>query len=148
MQNHEHMFEAFLVKKELKFTLPRKLILSTVFALHEHFDAEQLYDEVRKASRNVSRATVYRTIPLLVEAGLIQKSVRNEARDTYEHIYGHPRHAHWVCRECGGVLETDMQEICKQLQKRAAVQNFEIAEISLEIKGLCWKCRNNANESQ
>lgn len=148
MQEHEVIFEAFLVKQGLKFTKTRKLILDTVFNLHEHFDVEQLYDIIHKVSRDVSRATVYRTIPLLVEAGLIQSSVRSDSRDKYEHIYGHPRHSHWVCKNCGLVIETDIQDLMKMMQSKATTQNFRIDEVNLTVYGLCWKCRNNANESQ
>ncbi|MFO7660638.1 MAG: Fur family transcriptional regulator [Candidatus Cloacimonadaceae bacterium] len=148
MQDHETIFKAFLEQKGLKFTRPRRMILSSIFALHEHFDIEQLYESIRSKSKDVSRATVYRTIPLLVEAGLIQRSLRSETRDTYEHILGHPRHAHWVCKNCGAVLETDMQEIVKLLHQKAKTLNFQIDDISLIINGLCWKCRNAANESQ
>jgi Fur family ferric uptake transcriptional regulator len=148
MQKHETIFEAFLAERGLKFTQPRRLILETVFGLHEHFDIEQLYDLIRRVSKEVSRATVYRTIPLLVEAGLIQRSVRSESRDTYEHIWGHPRHAHWVCKACGAVLETEMQDVVKLIQAKAKAQNFRLSEISLVAEGLCWKCQQVANESQ
>lgn len=148
MQEHENIFEAFLAERGLKFTQPRRLILDTIFGLHEHFDIEQLYDLIHRVSREVSRATVYRTIPLLVEAGLIQRSVRSESRDTYEHTWGHPRHAHWVCKVCGAVTETDMQDILKLLHSKAKAQNFRPEEISLVVNGICWKCQNAANESQ
>ncbi len=148
MQEHENIFEAFLAEKGLKFTLPRKLILDTVFGLHEHFDAEQLYDLIHRVSKEVSRATVYRTLPLLVEAGLIQRSVRSESRDTFEHIWGHPRHAHWVCKVCGSVHETDMQDAVRILQAKARAQNFSLTEINLTLTGICWKCQNHATESQ
>jgi len=148
MQEHERIFEDFLLKKKLKFTHPRRLILDTVFGLHEHFEVEKLYDIIHKVSRDVSRATVYRTIPLLVDAGLIQRSVREENRDTYEHIFGHPKHLHWVCSGCGAVLETDLHDILKPLQNKAKVQNFLISDINLTISGLCWKCQSDDNESQ
>lgn len=147
MQEHEVIFEAFLERKGLKLTQPRKLILNTIFDLHEHFDIEQLYDIIHKISSEVSRATVYRIIPLLMEAGLIQKSIRSEARDKYEHIFGHPRHAHWICKSCGSLIETDMQDVLKLVQSKAKTQNFSIDVINLEVKGLCWKCQNNENES-
>lgn len=147
MQEHEVIFEAFLEKKGLKLTQPRKLILNTIFDLHEHFDIEQLYDIIHKISSEVSRATVYRIIPLLVEAGLIQKSIRSDARDKYEHIFGHPKHAHWICKDCGMLLETDMQDILKLVQAKAKTQNFRISDTNLEVKGICWKCQNNENES-
>ncbi len=148
MQEHEIIFEAFLEKQGLKYTKARKLILEIVFKLHEHFDVEYLYDLIHQVSKDVSRATVYRTIPLMVEAGLIQRSVRSESRDKYEHIYGHPRHSHWVCKNCGLVIETDIQDLMKLVQSEAKTQNFQIDEVNLTVRGICWKCRNNANESQ
>lgn len=141
MQQHEIIFEEFLEMKGLKFTRSRRVILATVFRLHKHFDVEQLYDIIRNTSKNVSRATVYRTIPLLVEAGLIQRSVRSEARDTYEHIFGHPKHAHWVCNICGAVIETDMTGANKLMQNMAKAQSFAIDDISLIISGICKKCQ-------
>lgn len=148
MQEHESVFNAFLIKKNLKFTQPRKLILTKVFELHEHFDIEQLYDLIHKVSKEVSRATVYRTIPLLTEAGLIQRSVRSESRDTFEHIFGHPKHAHWVCKTCGTVTETNIQDFLKLVKSKSTAQNFTVEDINLTINGICWKCHNIDNESQ
>lgn len=148
MQQQEAIFEAYLKRKELKLTPARRLILETVFNLHEHFDIEQLYDIIHQISREVSRATVYRTIPLLMEAGLVQRSVRSITRDKFEHIYGHPRHVHWVCKSCGAVLETDMHELTELIAAKAKTQNFQPDDINIVITGTCWKCRNGENESQ
>ena len=148
MQEHEVIFEAYLAKKGLKLTQPRRLILNTVFDIHEHFDIERLYDIIHKISSDVSRATVYRLIPLLVEAGLIQKSVRSDSRDKYEHILGHPKHAHWICRKCSSLQETDMQKVLDDLQKQANTMKFKLDEVSITLSGLCWKCNTSENESQ
>ncbi|HOV16069.1 MAG TPA: transcriptional repressor [Candidatus Cloacimonadota bacterium] len=147
MQQPEIIFSAFLTHKGLKFTPARQLILQTVFKLHEHFDREQLYEQIHKVNRDVSRATVYRTIPLLVEAGLVQKSMRSETRDEFEHIYGHPKHAHLICRNCGAIAETGLQQLEKQILNIAKVQNFQLETIKLEITGLCWKCQSDENAS-
>lgn len=141
MKEHESIFREFLDKKGLKFTQPRKLILSAVFSLHKHFDAEQLYDLIRKISDDVSRATVYRTIPLLMQAGLIQRSVRSELRDNYEHIYGHPKHTHWVCEHCGCVFETVMYDIRGFMYGRYGIPNFKVKDINITVKGICPDCR-------
>lgn len=147
MQEHEDVFEKHLNKKSLKLTKSRRLILETVFSLHEHFDAEQLYDHLRSLGADVSRATVYRTLPLLMEAGLIQQSVRNASRDVYEHIYGHPKHIHWICQKCGAVMETDMTGITPMLETAANNMKFIIEDLKLNIRGTCWKCQIE-NEKQ
>lgn len=146
MQEHEIIFERYLSHKAQKYTQARKLILDTIFNLHEHFDIEQLYDTIHQISREVSRATVYRTIPLLMDAGLIQRSVRCETRDKFEHILGHPRHAHWVCKVCGAVLETDLPEMYALIESQADAQNFFVEDISVVIQGRCHACRKEENE--
>lgn len=117
MEDFQALFSDFLARRGMKFTEPRRQILEAVFALHEHFNAEQLYDKVRKLSAEVSLATVYRTLPLLVEAGLIQLSLRFSSRDVYEHIFGHPRHVHWVCSNCGSVQETELDSFSQAWRK-------------------------------
>jgi Fur family transcriptional regulator, ferric uptake regulator len=148
MSEHEEIFKGFLEHRGLKLTLPRRQILDTVFGLHEHFDAEQLYAKLRQVSRDVSLATVYRTIPLLVEAGLIQLSLRFSSRDVYEHIYGHQKHIHWVCRECGRVVETRLDSVKPMLEKDAENIMFRMEDISIQIRGLCWQCLRTENETQ
>ncbi|MDD2228557.1 MAG: Fur family transcriptional regulator [Candidatus Cloacimonetes bacterium] len=148
MQDHEHKFAEYLSQKGLKLTAPRKHILLEVFKLHEHFNAEELYEKVKKVTRDVSLATVYRTLPLLMEAGLVQSALRSAGRDRYEHIYGHPKHIHWLCRSCGAIMETDLQPIMRTIYKQAKTIRFNAQDIELSIRGLCWKCSLDENENQ
>jgi len=148
MQEHERIFSAYLSGKDQKLTRNRKVILDAVFDLHEHFDADRLYAMVRGRGGDISLATVYRTLPLLLGAGLIQQCGRNDSREIYEHIYGHPKHVHWVCERCAAVLETDLDSIIPNLKKSAKQLNFQISDLKISVKGLCWKCQNNENENQ
>lgn len=148
MKDYEHRFTEFLISRGLRYTETRRLILNTVFSLHEHFDAEQLYDRMRIMNADVSLATIYRTLPLLLESGLIQHSLRLDARDKFEHIFGHPQHLHWICRKCGAVVETSLEQILPHIRKVASDQHFLLEDYQLNLKGLCWKCQNNENETQ
>lgn len=148
MQDYEVLFTQFLSRKGLRLTQPRRQVLDMVFALHEHFDADQLYDRIRQVSADVSRATVYRTLPLLIEAGLIQQSLRFAARDKFEHIFGHPKHIHWVCQNCGLVTETALEEVLPGLKEIAGAIKFELKEANLNLSGVCWKCQESENENQ
>ncbi len=148
MHEHELKFRAYLEKKGLKYTSPRRHILDAVFALHEHFNAEELYYRIKNVSQGISLASVYRTLPLLVDAGLVQHAVRSAGRERYEHIYGHPKHIHWLCRICGSVIETDLQPITPVISQLARRMQFLDEEIELSIKGLCWKCQQSENENQ
>ena len=71
-----------------------------IFAQHNHFDAEQLIDDMKRAGGHVSRATVYRTLAKLVDAGLLRR-LELGSRTFYEHDYGYPQHEHLVCERCG-----------------------------------------------
>ncbi len=141
MRNENLVFEKYLVSKGLKLTKPRKIILDTVFATHEHFNVDGLYDQIRKKNKDVSRATIYRTIPLLVEAGLIKRSLRCLAKDHYEHTYGHDRHLHFICEKCGKIIEVESKETESILNKLAKIHNFKIKEFNIVAKGICQKCR-------
>lgn len=148
MQDHEKVFQDYLATKGLKLTRPRALILNTVFDMHEHFDVEALYDKIKALTDSISRATVYRCIPLLIDANLIQQSMRTSSRDSYEHTFGHPRHIHWICSKCGTVVETDYEELAPLLNRSAKRIKFTMGELKLNIYGLCWKCQSTENENQ
>ncbi len=147
MEKHEQQFLSFLQKRGLKLTSTRREILNMAFSLHEHFNAEELYDHLKATTKVISLATVYRTIPLMVESGLVQKAVRTRGRERYEHIYGHPKHIHWLCRKCGALLESDMQDFFGEVEKQALGLGFHPEQVSLSISGLCWKCHANENEN-
>lgn len=146
MDDQVAVFEQFLLRKGLKLTTPRREILDAVFSLHEHFDAEQLHASLKDLKRRISLATIYRTLPLLAEAGLIQHSLRSSSRDVFEHIYGHPRHIHWICSRCGWVQETPLDRLNKSLQQEASNLKFRLDEVNIQVRGLCWKCRENENQ--
>ena len=148
MEEYADIFRKYLDKQGLKFTQPRRYILDEVFQMHTHFNAEELYDRIRSKTNEISLATVYRTIPLLLEAGLVQRADRSEGRERYEHIFGHPKHIHWVCRNCGALLETDLNTLYPALAKQAKDLKFKPEDIDLSVKGLCCKCNPNENENQ
>ncbi|MDD3535484.1 MAG: Fur family transcriptional regulator [Candidatus Cloacimonetes bacterium] len=139
-------FQEYLQSQRLKLTRSRKLVLEAAFSLHEHFDAESLHERIK--GLNVSLATVYRTLPLLQEAGLVQLALRKDGRDFFEHILGHPKHLHWLCESCQRVYETELEELIPILENKAKSQRFTINTINIHISGICWKCRKNENDSQ
>ncbi|MCB5224720.1 MAG: Fur family transcriptional regulator [Candidatus Cloacimonadaceae bacterium] len=148
MEDQVKVFQEFLSRKGLKLTRPRQEILDAAFGLHEHFDAQRLHQALKNSKSNISLATVYRTLPLLEEAGLIQHSLRASSRDMYEHIYGHPLHTHWICDGCGKVQETPLHNLQEQLLKEAEGLNFSLEDVNIQVRGICWKCRNTENEIQ
>ncbi|KQC06445.1 MAG: hypothetical protein APR54_01665 [Candidatus Cloacimonas sp. SDB] len=142
MKSYEKVFVDFLKRNNLKLTHPRSIILQAVFRNHDHFDIETLYDQIRVEHKNVSRATIYRTIPLLVEAGLIKNPLRQESKDRYEYIYGHRDHLHLVCSKCSKIIEAGSKQIEKLLAEIAQKHDFRIEEYNLVVSGICKKCLN------
>ena len=140
MKEHERLFSAFLKTRGLKLTGPRRAILATIFNYHRHFNVDELYEVIRRDHHNVSRATIYRTMPLLVESGLIKQSLRCQSKDHYEHILGHNNHLHLICVQCGRIIEVESREIDAGIAGLAADKNFILNDYSLGAKGLCEKC--------
>jgi Fur family ferric uptake transcriptional regulator len=148
MKKHEVLFKEFLKTKGLKLTQPRRIILNTIFSYHRHFNVEGLYEVIHKKHKNVSRATIYRTMPLLVESGLIKQSLRCQSKDHYEHIHGHDDHLHLLCVKCGEIIEVDSKEVDVILQRLAAEIDFELNIFNLDAKGICSNCRQKETTNE
>lgn len=141
MKNYREVFHSFLQSQGLKLTRSREAIMEAVFATHSHFDVEELFQSLRGSKKNVSRATIYRTLPYLLHAGLIRKSNCIEEREEYEHIYGHPNHLHLLCRKCDRIVEQSDDELERVLKRIAKNNGFAFEDYSVIIKGLCSLCR-------
>lgn len=141
----EKVFREFLGRKRLKFTKERKTVLREVFSFHGHFDPEELLMFMRKKAVTVSRSSLYRTLPLLVESGLIEQVVRNDKHAHYEHIYGHEHHDHLICIGCGKVIEVYSPKLETIQDELCGDNKFLGIRHTLEIKGFCSKCSKHGN---
>jgi Fur family transcriptional regulator, ferric uptake regulator len=140
MLSEEEKFKEYLGLNNLKFTAERQAILDRVFANHKHFEADELLVELRLSHQNISRATIYRTLALLVKSGLLKEVISGERHAHYEHIFGHEHHDHLVCDNCGKIIEfvnykiEDLQNgVCRKY-------NFKADSHRLQIHGLCKDC--------
>jgi Fur family ferric uptake transcriptional regulator len=133
-------FEALLKKKSLKLTRERRHIFDVVSHRRGHFDADSLYESIRKDNERVARGTVYRTIPLLLESGVIQKSVGNGHRDFFESRSGRAHHDHMVCIRCQKVIEFHSEEIEKAQDRACEKYNFKLAFHDHRLFGYCKEC--------
>jgi Fur family ferric uptake transcriptional regulator len=136
----KRVFREYLERQDLRFTKEREAILDEVSKRKGHFDPEELHYALRNRGHNVSRASVYRTIPLLVEAGLLEEVERTHTHSHYENAYGKDHHDHMLCLECGKVVEFFSEEL-ENIQDRVCAElGFEGVSHTLEIKGYCPKC--------
>lgn len=134
-------FKAFLEKKGLKYTRERECIYEKVKNFPEHFDGERLYEALRKDNENIARGTIFRTIPLLLESGVIQLSVGKGKGEFFERSNSKSHHDHIICVSCGKVIEYTCKEI-EELQE--AVCKKYSAELIFHDHKLyvrCSKCR-------
>jgi Fur family ferric uptake transcriptional regulator len=136
-------FREYLETKKMRLTPERERIVDEVFESHEHFDVEQLVARltIKSTQNRVSRATVYRTIQSLEEAGMLRKVARNNDREIYEHDYGYPQHDHLVCKKCGKLEEFQSDEIQSIIKQIADKRLFLMDGHRLEVYGICIDCR-------
>jgi Fur family transcriptional regulator, ferric uptake regulator len=140
-QSPEEKFREYLASrpKPQRFTEQQKELLAHVFARHKHFDAKELIEDLKAAEKNVSRATVYRTLTSLVEAGLLRRIELGD-RTMYDHDYGYPAHDHLVCERCNKMEEFQSEKLEKLLEEVAAENQFRAEGHTLVIRGVCAAC--------
>jgi Fur family ferric uptake transcriptional regulator len=102
----QERLDDFIRRKGLRRTGQRDMIIKSAFSKDEHFTAEELFERVRKTSSDISRATVYRTLGLMVEADLLREIDLGDNQTTYDpNFHDKPSHNHLVCIDCGRVVE-------------------------------------------
>lgn len=133
-------FRKYLRSHGVKYTSARQKVLDAVLDLHEHFEAEQVLYQLKERGWNVGKATVYRTLPLLVECGIL-KQVRFDVKQAhYEHDFGEGPHDHMVCRRCGRIIEFASDEIVELRSRIAQRHHFHVVSHRFQLSGLCWEC--------
>ncbi len=134
-------FEEFLRKKGFKITQTRLRIAERALSATGHFSAMDLWDSL--GDRRASIATVYRTLELLEEAGLVRRCVfAGSSGAIYESYLGKRRgHGHLICQSCGRVIEFQSAAIEEELRRIAEAHGFCLQEVVIQGIGLCRDCR-------
>ena len=125
----------------LRATTERFAVLDAVLQSQGHFDAEGLYYRLVTSGTKISRATVYNTLELLKDCGLVSKYRFAENVSRYEKAYGRPQHHHLVCLECGDIIEFVHDKLQRIQEEACSEKNFVPQSSSLQIFGTCAKCR-------
>jgi len=124
-----------------KRSTKRERILG-VFLKHEgHLSADDLVDLIHREDARISRATVYRTLQWMVDAGIARKVDFGEGRFRFEHSFRHPRHFHLICKTCNRSLEFLSSDIEALIEEIAAARSFSARQSVLQIYGTCDECR-------
>lgn len=140
IQTAENVFREYLRDRGLKYTRERRDLLRAVMKNNEHFEAEQLLFAMRQSNVRVAKATIYRTLPLLVNCGIIKQVQFSNDRVHYEHTYGQDPHDHMVCRRCGRIIEFDAADVVRLRTVLAARLKFHALSHRFQVVGLCQGC--------
>lgn len=119
----------------------RDFIVNIFLRQQGHLTAEDLFDLIRREDQRISRATVYRTLQWMVDAGIARKVDFDEGRLRFEHSYRHPRHFHLICKTCSRSFEFLSSDIESLIEEVAAARGFTPRQSVLQIHGTCEACR-------
>ncbi len=140
---HDTLTKYLRQTKGLRVTPERIAVLDAILETQGHFDAEDLYYRMMSSGTRVSRATVYNTLELLQDCGLVSKYRFAENASRYEKSFGRPHHHHMICLECGDIFEFVNERLEKIQTEACDEKNFTLQSSTLQIFGVCAKCRKN-----
>ena len=119
----------------------RDFIVNVFLRQEGHLTADNLVDLIRREDQRISRATIYRTLQWMVDAGIARKVDFGEGRFRFEHSYRHPRHFHLICKTCSRSFEFLSSDIETLIEEVANARNFAPRQSVLQIHGTCEACR-------
>ena len=118
----------------------RDLIVNVFLKQEGHLSADDLVDLIKREDHRISRATVYRTLQWMVDAGIARKVDFGEGRFRFEHSYRHPRHFHLICKTCNRSYEFLSSDIEALVEEVAAARAFTARQSVVQIYGSCDAC--------
>lgn len=136
----KRIFSDFLEKQGLRKTPERYAILDEIYSIQGYFDIDLLSEHLRKRKIQISKATLYNTIDLLVDCHLIHKQTQR-GLGRYEKAYECSQRDHLICTNCGEIIEFCDPRIEDIQATISRLMDFDISYYSLHIYGICEKCK-------
>jgi len=128
-------------QKGVRLTDQRKLIAKVMSDSENHPDVDELHKRVSKFDSKISIATIYRTLRLLVQMGLLHELELSEGGHRYELLSNEtPDHHHLICIRCGRTEEFENEEVLEAGKVAAKVNGFKLIESSLNVRAICPNC--------
>ncbi len=132
--------EDFMRSRGFKLTRPRRKVVEKLLAVKGHVTADELIEQLRRGGTPVSRATVYRTLSIVSQSGLIDGHDFESGKKLYEPMVGRAHHDHLYCISCGRVIEFTEEGIERLQETVVARHRFTPVYHSHKIFGYCEKC--------
>lgn len=140
-------FRNYLRSRDLPITEQRMRVAQVLFSTHKHVSVEEILERLQAEGVLIGKATVYRTLDLLIASGLVREHDFGEGFKRYEYLAGPADHEHLICESCGKLIEFTSAEIDQLQRELARAHNFQPRYHRLEVYGLCEDCRTVARES-
>ncbi len=142
------VFKEFIRSRGLRQTQERDSIVLEIFRKREHFDVDELFLRLLAQGKKISKASIYRTLPLLVDCGLIREVNYEDGHWHYEQVYGRPHHCHLRCVQCGALVEFEEPLMAVVEEKLSQTYGYKITRHVLEVHGHCPQCQPQPAEHQ
>jgi Fur family ferric uptake transcriptional regulator len=134
-----------LAAKGVRITAQRRLLVGIIQDSPRHLDAASLLELAKKQDADIDRATVYRTIALLKDRGLIDELdlMHIEGEKHYYEAKTSRDHCHMACFRCGAIMEYTSSAFERLKQEMAQQSGFQIRVVRLEVGGICKQCQKS-----
>ena len=134
-QEVRELFTAYLEQNQQRKTPERYAILDEIYTSKEHFDVDELFVKMKSRNYHVSRATVYNTLDLLVESGLVKRHQFGQNTSHYEQAFGYKQHDHLICNHCKKVFEFCDPRVQQITSTMGSLLKFNVRSHSLHLYG-------------
>lgn len=134
-------FRRWLRDRHLPVTRQRDIVAKTLFGSDGHLSVEEIQRELRDQQVRVGTATIYRSLEVLLQSGLVRSHDFGEGFKRYEATAGGGQHGHLICGRCGGVTEFSTERFERILPIVADEHEFQYQRHRVEVHGLCRACR-------
>ena len=141
MNDPKKEFEGFIRSKGCRLPSERLALADGIRKVRGHFNVDMLVAKLKEQGLKASRDTVYRNIPILLEAGLLEQSFKTSRDTFYESAQQKKHHDHILCRGCGKVVEFKDAGIEKLQRAIAERSGFKLEYHCHQLVGVCKKCR-------
>lgn len=136
-------------QNDYKFTKQREFIFqSLINADHRHITPEELYEMVHKQNSSIGIATVYRTLSIFEDLGIIKRQEFENQVNRYELTGKDENHDHLICTNCGKIQEVNLYSISDTKEKVYDKYKFKMSDYSLKVYGLCPQCQENLDKEK
>ena len=142
------IFRRYLRERSLPVTSQREQVALVLFSAGGHLSVEDIEQLLRRRGQHVGKATIYRTLDLLAQSGMVHERDFGEGFRRYERAPGHPHHEHLICLRCGKVVEFSNERLEKMKELIASEYGFQHRHHRLEIYGVCRECQQREGSAR